>query len=133
MAGLLLEGHAVVPQRLLAQASPVLLARLFLGILPHPATPEVPSGSLSFYFSVLAFLASLPSGSTGQGLRLCAISPLVPGEHGAWLHHAPQHCLLVLGAELQGQQPSAWCRRFLVAWCKPACMTAFVTAVCLPG
>ena len=41
MAGLLLEGHAVVPQRLLARASPVLLARLFQGILPHPATSEV--------------------------------------------------------------------------------------------
>ena len=40
MAGLLLEGQAVVPQPLLGRASPVLLARLFQGILPHPATPE---------------------------------------------------------------------------------------------
>ena len=83
MAGLLLEGHAVVPQRLLAQASPVLLARLFQGILPHPATPEVPPGSL--LFPHFPSFPSMPS----EGTDLSLVPSLFPVSFHAFCRHRP--------------------------------------------
>ena len=133
MAGLLLEGHAVVPQRLLAQASPVLLARLFQGILPHPATPEVPSGSLSFIFFVLSLLSFVPSGAPTRGCA-CAQSALwcqvsmgpgciTPRDTACWFH-TPRY---------KGSSRAPGAGGALVAWCKPACMTALSLLYACPG